>query len=270
MEPKQLFYGFILGLFFFSSGCTYTCPDGSVVMDSSQCPLPQATIANWNVQILGDSKESNSALMDFYADTMDEYDIVFVQEIRDADASSFHSLCSRMPEYSCNISSRAGRSSSKEQVGIIYRSNITLVSLQDFNPDALDRWERPPIKATFDIEGYTLHAYNIHTKPDDVPAEMGGLESVVVDSGNVIILGDLNADCSYYPASSHTHFLAWNWIIQDDADTTVGATDCAYDRIIMNADAYSEFADYGIFTQGINSSVSDHYLVWARIAVVEG
>ena len=45
-------------------------------------------------------------------------------------------------------------------------------------------------------------------------------------------------------------------------DTTVSSTDCAYDRIIMNEDAFGEY--YGIDT-GITEDQSDYYLVWVEL-----
>ncbi len=271
MIKRHLFQFFSIILFLLFAGCISTCADGSITLNPSECPSqpPSITIANWNVQILGDSKEAKPELMAFYADTIKKYDIVFIQEIRDADGSVFPALCSRIPEYNCNISSRAGRSSSKEQIGIIYRKDITLLSLRDFNPDSMNRWERPPVMAEFDADGYHLSIYNIHTKPTDVPSELGALESIALAPGNAIVLGDLNADCAYYSPKEHIHFLSWKWIIPDNADTTVHATDCAYDRIIMNPKSFAEFLNYGIYTEGINSSVSDHYLVWVNITTQE-
>lgn len=220
-------------------------------------------IANWNLQIFGDTKASKPELMNFYASTIDNYDIVFVQEIRDADGSSFDSLCSMLPSYDCQISSRAGRTSSKEQYGIIYKKGIK-TTIKDFNPDTQDRWERPPIKATFDLNGYNLTAYNIHIKPDDANQEIRYLENVAEDNGNVIILGDLNADCDYYKTPP-VDFQSWNWVIGDNRDTTSSSTDCAYDRIILNDGAYKEYSNYGVYSEGITSNVSDHYLVWVEL-----
>jgi len=227
-------------------------------------------VANWNLQIFGDSKASKPELMSFYASTISNYDIIFIQEIRDADGSSFNELCSMLSNYDCKVSSRAGRSTSKEQYGIIYKKGITIEDFKDFNPDSQDRWERPPIEVTFKIGGYELTVYNIHTKPDDVSNELYNLESVVSNNGNDMIIGDLNADCSYYDNSKENQFNSWQWIIGDNADTTTSpTTNCAYDRIILNSYTYAEYYSYGIFKDGITSDVSDHYLVWVELSVNE-
>ena len=223
------------------------------------------TIANWNLQVFGNTKASDADLMQKYSDIIDDYDIIFIQEIRNKDQTAFPKLCSLLSDYECRVSSRAGRSSSKEQYGVIYKEPIEITEFIDYNPDSQDRWERPPIKVTFDIDGYELVVYNIHAKPDDVPNEMNFLEGVVQTDGNVIIMGDLNADCTYYNPSAEDDFEDWHWLIEDDEDTTVSSTDCAYDRIIINEDAYAEYTASGIYTTGIDSDVSDHYLVWIEL-----
>jgi len=223
------------------------------------------TIANWNLQIFGDTKEENKDLMVKYATKISKYDIIFVQEIRDSDGSAFQNLCFMLPEFNCEISSKAGRTNSKEQYGIIFRKNITLVGFKDFNPDSQDRWERPPIKTTFDISGYKLNVYNIHTDPDKVKEELSALEKAVFNEGRVIVLGDLNADCSYYNRQKSSEFQNWFWALDDLQDTTVSQSDCAYDRIIFNKEASKDFVKSGIDSQDITKDVSDHYLVWAEI-----
>lgn len=222
-------------------------------------------IANWNLKIFGDTKASNSELMQTYSSIIDDYDIIFIQEIRNKDQTAFPKLCNLLPNYECKASSRAGRSTSKEQYGVIYKKGIEISNWNDFNPDSQDRWERPPLEVTFNIGGYSLKTYNIHIKPTDVNNEINYLEDVVSTSGNVMVLGDLNADCKYYNPLIQTEFDSWNWIIKDSEDTTVSKTDCAYDRIILNSDAYGEFSSYGIFKEGINDDVSDHYLVWIEL-----
>lgn len=225
------------------------------------------TIANWNLQIFGPTKAANLNLMNSYGEIISKYDIVFVQEIRDSDGGAFQSLCLMLEDYDCLNSSRAGRSLTKEQYGIIYRKGIEIIEVEDFNPDELDRWERPPIKVVFDLNGTTLSVYNIHTKPADVQSELSYLEGIVENSGNVLVFGDLNADCRYYSAENEIEFDSWNWLIQDDEDTSVSATDCAYDRILLNEDAYEEYLDSGIFKSGIDESLSDHYVIWVKMRV---
>jgi endonuclease/exonuclease/phosphatase family metal-dependent hydrolase len=240
---------------------------------STEVEKEDITIANWNLKIFGTTKASNKPLMTTYASIMDNYDIVFVQEIRNADQTAFPKLCDLLPDYECAVSSRAGRSTSKEQYGIIYRKGIELIDLEDFNPDSLDRWERPPIRASFRIGDHELMAYNIHIKPDDAPAEMRALNDLIMTTGyavkdnNIIVLGDLNADCSYYNNENEDDFETnWNWLIKDEEDTTVASTDCAYDRIILNNEAMEEYSDYGIYND-VSSEMSDHYLVWVKLEV---
>jgi len=203
--------------------------------------------------------------MAFYADVIDDYDIVFVQEIRDASQTAFPRLCQLLEGYQCAASSRAGRSTSKEQYGVIYRDGIVVEGWTDYNPDPQDRWERPPLEVVFDAHGYTFTAYNIHTKPDDVKTELQYLEATVSNVGDVIVLGDLNADCDYYDAEREPEFDGWVWTVGDDEDTTVSQTNCAYDRIIANSDTSSKVWRSGIYKDGITSGVSDHYLVWVEL-----
>lgn len=227
-------------------------------------------VANWNLQVFGQSKASDEELMKFYTDVIDEFDIVFVQEIRDADEVAFPKLCGQLgQDYECLLSSRAGRTPSKEQIGIIYRSDIDIVESKDYNPDSEDRWERPPVVVTFETQGYEFTVYDIHIKPTDAPQEIAYLEDIVDVNGNNIIMGDLNADCTYYDNDAEDDFVGWNWIVGDDDVTNIAATGCAYDRIIMNEDAYNEYMSYGIYTQGIDAGVSDHYLVWVELNPVE-
>lgn len=223
-------------------------------------------VANWNLQIFGDKKANDTVIVDYYAEKISDYDIVFLQEIRDKDGSAFTELCARLPEYRCIMSSRAGRSSSKEQYGVIYLQKFN-VSLYDYSPDALDRWERPPIRVKIMSANYSIVAYNIHTKPDDATQEIYALEDLIKNEripGNVIVLGDLNADCNYYDENYETAFSkfnGWYWVIKNSDDTTVGKSDCAYDRIIVNEDAEKEYVAYGIE----KTEYSDHYLIWVRL-----
>jgi predicted extracellular nuclease len=55
------------------------------------------------------------------------------------------------------------------------------------------------------------------------------------DEPDVILLGDLNADCSYYDEDSIDPLrTGYEWLVPNNADTNVSdSTSCAYDRIIV-------------------------------------
>jgi len=223
------------------------------------------TIMNWNIQTFGRSKWNKTGIRERILDIVPRADIVFIQEIRDKSEDVFRDLCSQLNKtHNCNISSRAGRSRSKEQYGIVYKKDIDMISFTDFNPDEQDRWERPPIRIIFNSSRYILITYNIHTKPEDTSIEIRRLENITSKQGNVIILGDLNADCYYYNPELEDDFIEWDWVIKDTDDTTTSESECAYDRIIINNDMKEDYVRYGIY-KNITRDVSDHYPVWVEV-----
>ncbi|MFA5856070.1 MAG: endonuclease/exonuclease/phosphatase family protein [Candidatus Pacearchaeota archaeon] len=226
----------------------------------------EISIASWNLQIFGKAKAENFQLLKNYSQIIGQYDIIFIQEIRDEKGNSFKELCSMLPSFECINSSRAGTTSSKEQIGIIYKRGINL-SLFDFNPLEQDYYERPPIKVDINIEGNNITAYNIHIKPEQVSIELTNLEETIVNNGKVILMGDLNADCSYYNPQLQTHFMGWFWLIKDFEDTTSSNSNCAYDRILLNNGAKSNYLEHGIHTENITEAMSDHYLIWVKFRI---
>jgi deoxyribonuclease-1-like protein len=241
--------------------------------DPNQAKTPlnakSISIASWNLQIFGISKWSDESTE--IMRVIKPYDIIVIQEIRDESGSAWNSLCNNLSnDYNCFISSRAGRSISKEQYGIIYRKWITLTNTKDFNSDSTNNayWERPPLEAEFQVGNFSFIAYTIHTRPEDAATEIDNLYQYADYSKNnsVIVLGDLNADCAYYDERGKTSFANWYWIITDSADTTTGDNNCTYDRIIINQLMHQSYFNYGIATS-FNSSLSDHYLVWAEFNI---
>ena len=86
----------------------------------------------------------------------------------------------------------------------------------------------------------------IRTQPSDTVAEMEALMDVLSavqqywNTCNILIMGDLNADCSY---ASQTQLDALSlrtdprctWLIEDDVDTYTKSNDCAYDRCAVRS-----------------------------------
>jgi endonuclease/exonuclease/phosphatase family metal-dependent hydrolase len=223
-------------------------------------PKNPASIASWNLNIFGDKKAGNETLMQDYQKIISQFDIIFLQEIRDADGSALTRLCELFNNtYNCFNSSRAGSSSNKEQYYLLYGKEFTLINYTDYNLENITGFERPPIKAVFNYNNINFTIYCIHTKPADAKSEITNLEELIINEGNILVLGDLNADCSYY--SLGNDFRTWQWVINDD--TTVSGSDCAYDRIIINQNFYSYFIQSGIYSQNITKELSDHYLIYS-------
>lgn len=224
------------------------------------------SIGMWNIQIFGMKKIRNETLVEEYVDIINDHDIFIIQEIRDNSGVAFETLCDELRNYSyvCLNSSRAGRSSSKEQYGFLYRDNIELVGFTDYNPAHQVEFERPPFEVEFGYQNTTFSLVTIHTKPGDVVNELAELDYLFAHKEKTIIIGDLNADCSYYQTGDD--FIDWMWIIRDDADSTVRKSDCAYDRILFSPD-FSVSADvtYGITTEDITTKLSDHYPIWVAV-----
>ncbi|EFX60061.1 hypothetical protein DAPPUDRAFT_19757, partial [Daphnia pulex] len=117
----------------------------------------------------------------------------------------------------------------------------------------------------------------IHVTPRAVAQELQALNKVYRDVRNrwqdsdVVLLGDLNADCSYYNASAGFDFFdePVYEVLPPETDTTVAAARCTYDRILAFGDivrnlsqgkAYNFARELG-FTLEEARAVSDHYPV---------
>jgi exonuclease III len=226
------------------------------------------TVASWNLQVFGQAKASEQPVMDFYKKKLSKYDIIFVQEIRDASNTSFNALCAMMPEYRCGISQRDGRTSSKEQIGLLFKDEYELLEFV-YIADPDDVWERSPIMAKFNVSGYVFSVYNTHIKPDDAVNEIEMFfRNAGNDEGNVMVTGDLNAGCDYYDPDKTTAFDGWFWLIGSGQDTTENQnTYCAYDRIIVNPSMIENIVMSGVDAEGINATYSDHYLVFAEVEI---
>ena len=86
-----------------------------------------------------------------------------------------------------------------------------------------------------------LTLVGIHTQPSKAAEEIDALSDVLdyveteLGAQNVVLLGDFNAGCSYVTGAQwEVNRLKGRadvtWTIADHTDTTVHATNCAYDR----------------------------------------
>ncbi|MBN3037678.1 MAG: endonuclease/exonuclease/phosphatase family protein [Candidatus Diapherotrites archaeon] len=239
-------------------------------------PEPALRIASFNIQVFGDKKSNDTEVMNAIASILREYDVVAVQEIRDSEGVAMQRLMQRLPDYDFVIGPRLGTTSSKEQYAFAYRKTMSFHGNYTYNGTG---FERPPLIAAFSSEGFDFVLITAHTKPDDqgdaTVKEINSLADVA-DQARIlfpaerdfIILGDLNADCSY-AREKDISLDGFVWVIGPDADTTVRqSTHCAYDRILFTEEAAEDFAAaWGVNVFESNETealrVSDHYPVWA-------
>jgi len=174
---------------------------------------------------------------------------------------------------------------SQEQYAFYYRSTVfrALDNGVLYNDSTNDSFQREPLIAHFMLlnlqgedTGTELTFINIHTKPTLAVEEMTALGEVVSWSqanrgDNVVLLGDFNGDCSYasynelvqLPISTEN----FTWLIPDNADTTVGDSRCAYDRIVSTGDLDGRLTgQWGVDEEISSSDVSDHRPVWFLIS----
>jgi len=217
-------------------------------------------VAAFNIQIFGRAKREKEDVMAILVNITRQFDLVLIQEIRDSSETTAPLFLDMIndaegPEYAYVRSPRLGRTSSKEAYAYFYNTetvNHAEGSDRVYN-DTDDVFEREPYIATFSSGGFDFTLVGIHTKPDDAPQEIGNLTLVIAsilaadpDEGDVIILGDLNADGNYFNEDATSNPLQapdYYWTVTDEMDTMT-KTDWTYDRIILLNATYShEYVD---------------------------
>lgn len=238
------------------------------------------------------TKAGKTQVMDILARTITEFDIVAIQEIRDASGIAIVDLENEVDllgeDYTTIVGPRLGRTSSKEQYAYMFRTNrIESIGAYTFDDSALDYFHREPLIAKFKaINGnFDFVLVTLHTDPDEATEEINALPLVVANAQNyfaekdVIIIGDLNADCSYFDEDDYECPMRageYTWLIDNNMDTTLSGSSCTYDRIIILDDLDSDFTgkagvyrfdDVYNLTEYDAEAVSDHYPIWAEFYI---
>jgi len=259
-------------------------------------------IATWNIQNFGVSKATNASTMQKIAMILRDYDIIAVQEISNIreksdkgcprnegdcpGAKECGMIASALEKYLNVENNQNYRFTFSEQVKderylFIWDPDKVMLEESMLMPDPEDslpicdespaytgRMIRQPFYGRFRAGNWTFALLTGHTSPSINAKELEGLDyfynEAEKEEVDIILLGDLNADCSYLKASDSIALRRpdYVWIVPDDADTTVAPSDCAYDRIIYKT-AGSNFSagKWGI-EKNITGEMSDHYLVW--------
>lgn len=254
------------------------------------------TIASWNIQNFGQSKASKNDVIQEITKRVTQYDIIAIQEItninekvdlncnRNIDSQNSENfglirgtLEKYLPEeYEIKISPQVFN----ERYLFIYNSSKT--TLIDFyfvedsnleqqcstNRESVGLMLREPFIGVFNINNINITLMNVHTSPSNNQNELMALKSFydieLEKHENLLLLGDLNFGCSYYP--EFNMFNESIFIFDDYSDTNVAQSTCAYDRMIYDEPFIGSFVNFGI-DKTITREISDHYLIWAELFI---
>uniref|UniRef100_A0A672FK93 Deoxyribonuclease n=1 Tax=Salarias fasciatus TaxID=181472 RepID=A0A672FK93_SALFA len=240
----------------------FTCMTVQLLLVIGLCVTSVASslkICAFNVQSFGESKANNRKVMGILLKILSRCDLCLIQEVRDSKGEVIQALVkdlNRSNSYSYVESERLGRTTYKEQYVYIYRNNKLKVKDQYQYPkvggegtNETDVFSRGPFIVRFHSSTTLVKDLILigqHTSPKRAMKEMDELYTVFKwiyknwKTENVMILGDLNAGCSYVTTKGWRAVRLrsdprFRWLIGDEQDTTVReSTHCAYDRIIVH------------------------------------
>ncbi|NXQ02909.1 DNSL2 protein, partial [Vidua macroura] len=261
------------------------------------CPATaMLRIGAFNIQAFGDTKMSNKEVAEIIINVLRRYDVVLVQEVRDSDLSAVTELMEQLNSastspYDYEISGPLGRENYKEMYLFIYRTDVVSVVDTYQYEDPQDVFSREPFILRVSAPSTKVKEFvlvPLHSAPHDAVAEIDALYDVYLaiinkwGTDNLMFLGDFNADCSYVQPSDWSSIRLrtsdiFKWLIPDSADTTVGKSDCAYDRIVVcgnklkrsilsNSAGIYNFQRAFQLDQEEALAVSDHYPVEVKLA----
>ncbi|XP_006807436.1 deoxyribonuclease-1-like [Neolamprologus brichardi] len=251
-------------------------------------------IAAFNVKNLGMKKVNNDIILENLIKIVSRYSLVVMQEVRDPTGKAMEKFLTELNEYRKNkshpfkmlSSEPKGRNSHKEQFVFFYRHDeINVTDYYQYEEENEDVLAREPFIVMFECPNTVvknLVLIPVHIDPDDAENELEALDDVVEDAretfetDNIMILGDFNADGRYLNDETREALSIssppYHWLIDEDADTTTGANDHTYDRIVVYGDEMYDavvansakpfnFQKAYKLGKKMAQSISDHYPV---------
>lgn len=252
-------------------------------------------IASWNIQNFGQSKSSEDDVIIEISNRIQNYDIIALQEITNIHEKVDES-CSRNEDsqnhenfglirntlegvldekYKIKISPQVYNerylfvydSSKVELVDSYFVDDSNIGQDCQVDKDTSGLMLREPYIGVFNVNDINITLMNVHTSPSNNHNELLALKSFydteLEKHENLLLLGDLNYGCSYYP--DFNIFNQSEFIFDDNTDTNVASSQCAYDRMIYDEPFIGDFINSGI-DNTINRNMSDHYLIWTELA----
>lgn len=248
-------------------------------------------LGTFNIQNFGDAKGRKPEVMAMLASMVGLYDVMAVQEVSNPKVTAPLTVQTMIRQagrhYGLCVSPSTGLQdddkASRESYAFYWNEDkVRLVGeprLFDDRPE--DLFQREPYLARFaSLQGnLTFVLIDVHTAPDRAVAEIGELDTVVQwartqwpDEDDFVVVGDFNASGTYArPAQLDLLSIrgpAYQWIVPDDADSTVAQSVRAYDRMVITANSAENYAgQWGVDRVFEGNQVSDHYPVWANFYI---
>ena len=271
--------------FIFIAGCHVS---QKRAVESREQTAGYIKVASFKIQIFGQSKISNPEVMSMLAKIVRNFDVVAIQEVRSTEENVISALLSYVNsagnKYDYVISKRLGRTGSKEQYAFVYNTKtISLIPNSSYVvDDPGDVFEREPFVAYFRSGNFDFKIVDNHIKPEDVSAEFTHLAVVINNiydgspEKDIIVLGDMNADGSYFNEDRLITILPlWRQLIGNNEDTTVAIGNNTYDRMMARdtttnveyvgrSGVFRWDSEYGVTDANFIKKVSDHYPIYAE------
>lgn len=251
------------------------------------------SIATFNIQVFGQSKLGKSEVMEVLTETVRQFDVVAVQELRSAEQNVIPEWLEMInadgSRYDGLVGPRLGRTNMKEQYVYLYDTEtIEMVPGSHYtvsDPDEV--FHRAPLVASFqtkvaaDEDPFTFTLVNTHTSPDEVEWELDALGDTLQsvqqanpDEDDVIVLGDLNVDPHNMGRLGQVPNVFW---VVNEEPTNTRKTE-VYDNIVFDRVRTNEYigsggvfdleSEYGLSREEA-LQVSDHLPVWAGFTATE-
>nr|XP_023009822.1 deoxyribonuclease-1 isoform X2 [Maylandia zebra] len=222
-------------------------------------------IAAFNVKNLGMKKVNNDNILKNLIKIVSRYSLVVMQEVQDPTGNAMKKFLTELNKYG--------------------RDEINVTDYYQYEEENEDVLAREPFIVMFECPNTVvknLVLIPVHIDPDDAENELEALDDVVEDAretlktDNIMILGDFNADGRYLNDETREALsissAPYYWLIDEDADTTTGANDHTYDRIVVYGDEMYDavvansaktfnFQKAYKLGKKMAQSISDHYPV---------
>ena len=155
-----------------------------------------ARIATFNIKVFGETKMGKPEVISVLVDTVLQYDMVSIQEIKDIDQTVPYDFLDEINNRSNNtwnmlLSERSGQQdddkTSQEQYAYYYNTTVfSPIGGSLFNDSQSDLFQREPYIGSFELlnasgnlSGFNFTLITIHTKPAAALEEINGLHTVV-------------------------------------------------------------------------------------------